>query len=86
MKKQNLDNTDDFGVYVCYRPHVLFPRMEKVVVLAVDIQAALSTVPRATHVERIDGPGVHVVINKAVLAMFRDHANKPRRKKSKENR
>jgi len=64
----------NFGVFVCYRDRPIFNRPEKVVVLAVDMQAALSTVPGATHIERIDSERYHIVINKAVLKMFKKKA------------
>ena len=71
----------NFGVYICYRENRLFPRSEKVVVLAVDMQAALSTVPRAIRVERVDSEREHIVINKAVLKMFKEKAAGKRNRK-----
>jgi hypothetical protein len=56
--------------------HPIFPHMQKVVVLAVDIQAALSTVPGCVRVERIDSDRTPIVINKAVLKMFKERASK----------
>jgi hypothetical protein len=73
----------NFGVYICYRENRLFPRLEKVVVLAVDMQAALSTVPRAIRVERVDSEREHIVINKAVLKMFKEKAGKRNRKEAR---
>jgi hypothetical protein len=74
QKKKNKTDERIFDVFRCTLPTVA--RMRKVVlVLAKDMQSALSTVPESTTIERLEG---QILINKRVARDIAKLANKGR--------
>jgi hypothetical protein len=75
-KKQN----EEFGIYLCIHHHTIFPREEGVIVLAMDMQSALSTVPDTYKIVRLDNPPTRIVINPEVMRLFERKCNRGNKK------
>ena len=59
----------DFNIYLCKRWGMM--SYQQIIVLAVDMQSALSTVPDAVSIEKLKGT---IIINKKVAKMIKDGA------------